>query len=239
MIQLNTNTNSLSGSQDSSASPSSTAQSQTGDGFQTALSSALSATLQQFGINPNSVTLSITPATTSAGTSATTSATTSAATPATTPAPAVTPFSAAAMTSNAVSATSAASAVSNETAATTTAPTSATSAAAASTSVESDQSYDDAYWAAQPPAVQALRNVDDYSQRTELAAKLSAEGYDVDVPIMVYGWDPAKITAARESYGYTWVPSATQTPVEQAPGISTPGGTAYNPNNPPTGSIAV
>ena len=231
MIQLNTNTTSLSGAQDSSASPSSTAASQTGDGFQSALSAALSATLQQFGINPNSVTLSITPAAAAASTATA----------------AVTPFSAAATTSNAVSATPAAStasttaaAAASETApATTSGTTSATSAAAASTSTESDESYDDAYWAAQPPAVQALRNVDDYSQRTELAAKLSAEGYDIDVPIMVYGWDPAKITAARESYGYTWVPSATQTPVEMAPGVTAPGGTAYNANNPPAGSIAV
>jgi hypothetical protein len=229
MIQLNTTK--LSGSPDSSASPSSTAASQTGDGFQTALSAALSTTLQQFGINPNSVTLSITPAAASATTSAATSAA------------AVTPFSAAANAVSTVSATPAASATSNATSETASATTSgatlATSAAAASTSVESDQSYDDAYWASQPAAVQALRNVDDYNQRTELASKLSAEGYDIDVPIMVYGWDPAKITAARESYGYTWVPSASQTPVEQAPGISTPGGTAYNPNNPPTGSIAV
>jgi hypothetical protein len=81
--------------------------------------------------------------------------------------------------------------------------------------------------------------MDDYDQRTQLAAKLSAEGYNIDVPIMVYGWDPAKITAARESYGYTWVPSALQQPVEEAPGISTPGATAYNANNPPAGSIAV
>jgi hypothetical protein len=230
MIQLNTT--SLSGSQSSSANPLSTPASQTDDGFQSALSSALSATLQQFGINPNSVTLSITPATTAAATAATTSAA------------AVTPFSAAATAGDAVSAAPAVSATAVETTGTTTSnttsgSTSAMSAAEASTSVASDLAYDNAYWASQPSAVQALRNIDDYGQRSELAAKLSAEGYDIDVPIMVYGWDPAKITAARESYGYTWVPSAAQTPVEEAPGISTPGATAYNANNPPAGSIAV
>jgi|HubBroStandDraft_4_1064222.scaffolds.fasta_scaffold24336_3 hypothetical protein len=229
MIQLNTSA--PSGSQDSSANPFSSTASQTDGGFQSALSSALSATLQQFGINPNSVTLSITPATAAATTSTTASATTGAA--------AVTPFSAASTAANAVSATPAASSTAATTAETTPSAPSATSAAEASSSVESDESYDNAYWASQPSAVQALRNIDDYSQRSELAAKLSAEGYDIDVPIMVYGWDPAKITAARESYGYTWVPSAAQTPVEQAPGISTPGGTAYNANNPPAGSIAV
>jgi hypothetical protein len=104
---------------------------------------------------------------------------------------------------------------------------------------DSTQSFDDAYWAAQPTAVQALRNMDNYDQRSQLAAQLSAQGYNIDVPIMVYGWDPAKITAARESYGYTWVPSAMQNPVAEAPGITAPGGNAYDPNNPPSGSIAV
>jgi hypothetical protein len=104
---------------------------------------------------------------------------------------------------------------------------------------DSTQSFDDAYWAQQPAAVQQLRNMDDYTERTQLAAQLTSQGYTIDVPIMVYGWDPAKITAARESYGYTWVPSAMQKPVAEAPGISTPGGQAYDPNNPPAGSIAV
>ena len=113
------------------------------------------------------------------------------------------------------------------------------SATAADSSGDSTQSFDDAYWAAQPLAVQALRNMDDYDQRSQLAAQLSAQGYNIDVPIMVYGWDPAKITAARESYGYTWVPSAMQNPVAEAPGIATPGGKPYDPNNPPAGSIAV
>ncbi len=110
---------------------------------------------------------------------------------------------------------------------------------AADSSGDSTQSFDDAYWAAQPTAVQALRNMDNYDQRSQLAAQLSAQGYNIDVPIMVYGWDPAKITAARESYGYTWVPSAMQNPVAEAPGIATPGGKPYDPNNPPAGSIAV
>ena len=202
MIQLNTT--SLSGSQDPSSSLIPAPQSQTGDGFQTALSAALSATLQQFGINPASVNLSITPATTTPAT--------------TTSAPAaVTPFSAAA------SATPAASTTPTE--------TSSTPAPA--------ESFDDAYWAAQPPAVQALRNMDDYDQRSQLASKLASEGYTIDVPIMVYGWDPAKITAARESYGYTWVPSALQNSVAEAPGISMGATTPYNPNNAPAGSIAV
>ena len=208
MIQLNTT--STSGAQDSSAILLPPPQSQTGDGFQTALSAALSSTLQKFGINPNNVTLSITPAKAAVS--------------------AVTPFSAAANQGSAASTTPVVN---------TTPTATGTTPAAGSSSGDSEQSFDDAYWAAQPPAVQALRNMDDYDERTQLAAKLSAQGYNIDVPIMVYGWDPAKITAARESYGYTWVPSALQRPVEEAPGISTPGATAYNASNPPAGSIAV
>jgi hypothetical protein len=182
------------------------------------LSAALSTTLQNFGINPNNVTLSITPAvsTTPAAQAASTL-------------PAVTPFSAAASATPVTAATT-----------TSTTPTTpATGTAASGSSDDSTEAFDNAYWAAQPPAVQALRNMDNYDERTQLASQLSAQGYTIDVPIMVYGWDPAKITAARESYGYTWVPSATQNPIAEAPGISTPGTTAYNAKNPPAGSIAV
>jgi hypothetical protein len=217
MIQLNTT--STSGAQDSSASLLPPPQSQAGDGFQTALSAALSSTLQKFGINPNNVTLSITPAKAAVS--------------------AVTPFSAAANEGSAASTTPVVSATPAASTTPATPTSTTTTSTAGSSSGESEQSFDDAYWAAQPPAVQALRNVDDYNQRTQLAAKLSAQGYNIDVPIMVYGWDPAKITAARESYGYTWVPSAMQQPIAEAPGISTPGATAYDPKNPPAGSIAV
>src|SRR5580658_6225335 len=95
MIQLNST--SLFGPQDQSNSLLPPSSSQTDDGFQTALSAALSTTLQNFGINPNNVTLSITP--------------TAAATPATPAAqvastlPAVTPFSAASNSGNATEST--------------------------------------------------------------------------------------------------------------------------------------
>jgi hypothetical protein len=99
-------------------------------------------------------------------------------------------------------------------------------------------SFDDAYWANQPVAVQQLRNIQDPSERTEVAGQLAQEGYSIDVPIMVWGWDPAITTEARSSMGYTWVPSALQQPVEVAPGL-TFNGTSYNPANPPAGSITV
>jgi len=106
-------------------------------------------------------------------------------------------------------------------------------------SADTGDSVDDAYWAQQPAAVQQLRNISDPDQRTALATQLAGEGYTIDVPIMVWGWDPAKVTQLRQSFGYTWVPSAMQTNVAAAPGISGPGIMPYDPNNPPAGSIAV
>jgi len=108
-----------------------------------------------------------------------------------------------------------------------------------SASLPVSESYDDAYWAQQPPAVQQLRDITDYQTREQMATQLAQEGYTIDVPIMVYGWDPSKVMATREAAGYTWVPSALQQPVEMAPGISVPGEASYNPNDPPAGSIRV
>ncbi len=102
----------------------------------------------------------------------------------------------------------------------------------------SGMSFDDAYWAAQPAAVQQLQDITNPAQRQEVAEQLAQQGYTIDVPIMVWGWDPQTTTEARESMGYTWVPSALQQPVEAAPGL-TYDGTSYNPANPPPGSITV
>jgi hypothetical protein len=100
-------------------------------------------------------------------------------------------------------------------------------------------SFDDAYWASQPPAVQALRNMDDQSQRSVLAAQLAASGYKIDTSIMVWGWDPAKVTGLRQDMGYKWVPSAFQNPIAEAPGVDDHGSQPYDPANPPSGSITV
>lgn len=101
------------------------------------------------------------------------------------------------------------------------------------------QSINDAYWAKQPKAVQQLRNIQDAGQRSLLGTQLAAEGYSIDVPIMVWGWDPGITTNLRQSYGYTWVPSAMQQPTAEAPGINNAGGTPYDRAHPPAGSIAV
>jgi hypothetical protein len=101
------------------------------------------------------------------------------------------------------------------------------------------QQFDLAYWASQPPEVQALRAITDADQRAAQAATLATNGFTIDVPIMVWGWDAYLVMTMREQFGYTWVPSALQPPVASAPGDTEPGVAAYNPLNPPPGSILV
>jgi hypothetical protein len=115
---------------------------------------------------------------------------------------------------------------------------STTSGTASTTTAQQPESFDNAYWASQPAAVQQLRDIPNQTARAAAAEQLTQEGYSVDVPIMVWGWDPATTTAARESMGYTWVPSAQQPAVEAAPGV-TYAGAAYSPTQPPSGSITV
>jgi len=118
--------------------------------------------------------------------------------------------------------------------------TTASSTASTTTPADAQEAFDNAYWAKQPAAVQPLRTMQNQEQRTTLATQLASEGYSIDVPIMVWGWDPSLVTSMREADGYTWVPSALQNPIEAAPGFSGYGTVAaYNPKDPPSGSIAV
>ena len=96
----------------------------------------------------------------------------------------------------------------------------------------------DAYWKAQPAAVQQLRNVADFVQRNVLAQQLADQGYTIDRAIMVWGWDPLKTMLTRKMYGYNWVPNMNQ-PNVTSPGMALPGQTPYDGTNAPAGSIAV
>ncbi len=122
-------------------------------------------------------------------------------------------------------------------------PASSTTTTTRSTPVNTqkpaEQSFDDAYWAKQPAAVQQLKSIQDPAQRTLMASQLAQQGYSIDVPIMVWGWDPQITTQLRQSMGYTWVPSALQNPVAVAPGIGQGSQPAYDPLHPPAGSITV
>ena len=217
MIQLNNvsaaTSSSLTGALANSTDPSSL------DSFENALSEAVAQTLEKFGINPNSVNISIAPASGAANSSAKVT-------------PAADPKGTSAGTSSSPLAPFMNN-PSNSSAVSTPAPRDV------QPSQDPVQSFNDAYWAKQPAAVQQLRAINDQGQRTILATQLASQGYKIDVPIMMWGWDPAQVTSLRQSYGYTWVPSALQNPVGVAPGLSAPGMQPYDPNNPPAGSIAV
>jgi len=114
-----------------------------------------------------------------------------------------------------------------------------TTSSTTSTPTSGSSSYSADYWAAQPTAVQALRNISDPNERQNQAAALAAQGYTIDVPIMVWDWDPQRTMELRGQYGYTWVPSALQPNVQIAPGLTMPGVEPYDADNPPEGSIAV
>jgi hypothetical protein len=98
----------------------------------------------------------------------------------------------------------------------------------------------DAYWAAQPNAVQALRDMPDGAAKDQLALKLANQGYSIDTQIMVWGWDPQMTMTVRANQGYSWVPSYGQSNIAVGPGLSMPGNpNSYSPGNPPAGAIEV
>ena len=101
------------------------------------------------------------------------------------------------------------------------------------------QEFDQAYWASQPPEVRALPSIEDQGGRANRAAGLAAKGFVIDVPIMVWSWDAYLVMKLRSDFGYTWVPSALQSPVTIAPGLSAPGAVPYDAAHPPSGSIRV
>ena len=101
------------------------------------------------------------------------------------------------------------------------------------------QEFDQAYWAFQPPEVRGLPSLEDQDSRAKRAAELAAKGFVIDVPIMVWSWDPYLVMKLRSDFGYTWVPAALQPPVTIAPGLSAPGSVPYDGAHPPSGSIRV
>lgn len=100
------------------------------------------------------------------------------------------------------------------------------------------------YWKSLPLAVQRLNprtnpEMRDESARVALAQQLAESGYLIDVPIMVWGWHAYWTMLIRMEQGFTWVPSANMPNIPVGPGLNFPGLPAYDPNNPPPGSIRV
>jgi hypothetical protein len=203
------------------------------DSFRSALSDAVSSTLERFGLDPNQVQVSVTPASTT-DTPSSPSTTPPTSSPTTPPDSSTAnsnydPFAQAAHESWAGTNVQPASS----------SKSSANSWATPTAAADPTLAFDNAYWAQQPAAVQPLRTMPD-SERAAYAQQLASEGYKIDVPIMVWGWDPSLVTSMRQADGYTWVPSGLQNPVEMAPGLGSLGNlAAYDPKNPPPGSIAV
>jgi hypothetical protein len=94
------------------------------------------------------------------------------------------------------------------------------------------------YWQAQPPAVRELAGLSG-DERVARAQELANQGYLIDVPIMVWGWDPYLVMKERQEVGYTWVDSMNRQGNESMPGHPFVGMTPYDPFNPPSGSIPV
>jgi hypothetical protein len=101
--------------------------------------------------------------------------------------------------------------------------------------------FDKVYWLSQPPEVRALEvnTTPDQDIRMNRGVELAVKGFKIDVPIMLWGWDPYKVMKLRMDFGYTWVPNALQPRVGAAPGLTGPGIIPYDPFNPPGGSIKV
>jgi len=104
---------------------------------------------------------------------------------------------------------------------------------------QNNPQFDAAYILSLPPQIQSLMAMIDETARLAQAQVLAAQGFIIDVPIQVWGWDPWKIMTYRSNFGFTWVPSALQQNVSVAPGVSQPGAAPYNPLAPPFGSIKV
>jgi len=59
------------------------------------------------------------------------------------------------------------------------------------------------YWNQQPQAVKALQHMQP-AQRAAQAESLQAEGYNIDVPIMEWGWDPVQTNFLRRADGLSY-----------------------------------
>lgn len=99
--------------------------------------------------------------------------------------------------------------------------------------------FNSAYWAHEPAEVRALKDIADDQARCSRAIELATKGYVIDVPIMAWGSDPYQTMRLRQSYGYTWVPSALMDPIIMSPGLHLNTLPDYDPNRPPAGSIKV
>lgn len=81
--------------------------------------------------------------------------------------------------------------------------------------------FDDAYWAAKPPAVRALRNLEPNTHERMLLAYTLMDKYPIDTQIDAQGSSPFMVMRMREVYRYTWVApmSFKPNPIKVVPGV--------------------
>ena len=76
------------------------------------------------------------------------------------------------------------------------------------------------YWASKDPRIKAAQDLEFSpgqglaSPRGQTIGQLMASGVEIDVPIMLWGWDPFNIMTLRQSFGYEFVPSASGMPIK-------------------------
>lgn len=109
----------------------------------------------------------------------------------------------------------------------------------------SSSEFNPAYWLSKPTELRVfdVNVTPDEESRVLRAQELLFKGFQIDVPIDIWGFDPFKTMLLRQQFGYTWVPAAGQPNLSQmgvaAPGLSSPGLGVYDPAHPPGGAIKV
>lgn len=96
--------------------------------------------------------------------------------------------------------------------------------------------WDEMYWEAQPLPVQGLQQMDaGAAARSQQAYLLAGQGYFIDVPIMVWGWDPYMTMYQRQIDGYTTYPDALNAQTRPV----TLAASAYPPVAPPAAPVGI
>jgi hypothetical protein len=110
--------------------------------------------------------------------------------------------------------------------------------------VPTQAEFDALYKSLQPTAVKdllemPLATMADLGAKSQKATQLAGEGYVIDGAIMVDGGSPFLITQYRMEFGYTWVPSWLQQPIQLAPGLTQGSTPPYDRAIMPAGAIPV
>lgn len=107
--------------------------------------------------------------------------------------------------------------------------------------VPSQSDFNNSYWAAMPPQIAALRNMQGEDRQTHARA-LAEDGMIIDWEIMGLNYDPWTAMTERLAANEPWFPNAIQTPLGQPggyalPGVPVQGGQQPYPTTKPDGWI--